>query len=226
MNTIQKFRYDPLYRVIDETEEMNVVEGNFKRLFDRLKKINNLGILPEIFKMAKYSKYEHGLGTIYQINSLLEIVDDNTIPEKYKRPLKLSSLFLHLGHLPFTYSTERSLLLASNLGKRNKDNKIKKHVTKKLKKVSETANYKFDEEEIYKNIFSLKHYKILYKYFSALLLIEKWSTLKSKFDGLNDKSLEYTIKDIVDIECDGYRFLDIADKVDYVQRDALQERST
>lgn len=222
MNKIQKFRYDPLYRVIDETEEMNIVEGNFKILFDRLKKINNLGILPEIFKMAKYSKYEHGLGTIYQINSLLEIVDGNTIPDKYKRPLKLASLFLHLGHLPFTYSTERSLFLACNLGDRKEDNEIKKHIIKKLKKIIEIEN-KADEitNEIYKNIFSFRDYKLLYKYLSGYIIFENWGKLKTKFGGLNDEDLKLIIRDIVDKECDGYRFLNIADKVDYVQRDAL-----
>lgn len=222
MKEIQKFRYDPLYRVIDETEEMNYIEGNFKIIFDRLKKINNLGLIPEIFKMAKYSKYEHGLGTTYQINSLLDIVDENTIPDKYRRPLRLASLFLHTGHLPYTYSTERSLLLASNLGKRNKDNKIKKYILKRLKKVMDKMNY--DDKmikNISQNLFSLKEYKQLYKYLSAEILIDKWGNLKNRFNDLEDDDLKVIIKNLIDRENHGYKFLILADKADYVQRDAL-----
>lgn len=54
--------YDPLYRVVDVTEEISFIEGNFKGLFDRLKGINNLGLIPEVLEMAKYPKYEHHLG--------------------------------------------------------------------------------------------------------------------------------------------------------------------
>jgi HD superfamily phosphohydrolase len=122
MSIERKFRYDPLYRVIDETDEMRFVEGSFKTLFDRLKGISNLGLIPEVFEMARYPKYEHAIGTVYQVNSLLSIVDKKAIPQKYAIPLKFASLFLHLGHFPFTYSSERALLLACNTGCRNNDN--------------------------------------------------------------------------------------------------------
>ena len=140
------FRYDPLYRVIDETDEMRIVEGNYKSLFDRLKRINNLGLIPEVFDMAKYPKYEHGLGTTYQVNNLLEVVDENIIPIKYRKPMLLASLFLHLGHLPYTYSTERALLLASNLGDRNRNNKIKKYIIKRVKKVHDMTKIDYEKK--------------------------------------------------------------------------------
>jgi len=124
MSEKRDFRYDPLYRVVDVTEEISFIEGNFKGLFDRLKGINNLGIIPEVLEMAKYPKYEHHLGTVYQINCLLDM-NKGIIPDKYYLPLKLSALFLHSGHLPFTCSTERALLLASGLGTDDIDNKAK-----------------------------------------------------------------------------------------------------
>jgi len=222
MNEKHNFRYDPLYRVIDETEEMRIVEGNFKILFDRLKGINNLGIIPKVFGMAKYPKYEHELGTIHQINSLLEIADKNTIPDKYRKPLKLASLFLHIGHLPFTYSTERALLLASNLGDRSQDNKIKKYARERIKKVLDKGNFGEDKKQtIVSNIFSLRDYKLLYKYFSGDILVSRWGNLKDKFGGLNDEDLEILIRDLIDSENDGYTYLNLADQADFVQRDAL-----
>jgi HD superfamily phosphohydrolases len=184
MNEKHDFRYDPLYRIIDETEEMRTVEGNFKSLFDRLKRINNLGLIPEVFEMARYPKYEHGLGATYQVISLLDVADKNIIPAKYRKPLILASLFLHLGHLPYTYSTERALLLASNLGRRSKKNKIKKYVKAKIEKVLNKMSLDDkSKQNILGNIFSLHDYKLLYRYFSAEILVEKFGNLKNKVKG-------------------------------------------
>ncbi|MHC1571513.1 MAG: hypothetical protein ACXQTM_03945, partial [Methanosarcinales archaeon] len=222
MNEKHNFRYDPLYRIIDETEEMRIVEGNLKSLYDRLKRINNLSLIPEVFEMARYPKYEHGMGTLHQINSLLDVTDENIIPTDYRKPLILASLFLHLGHFPYTYSTERALLLASNLGHRSKGNKIKKYVKRKIEKVLDKMGLDAERKQnILSNIFSLRDYKLLYRYFSAEILVEKWGNLKEKINGLSEEDLEVIIKDLVNKENDGYRYLSLADKADFVQRDAL-----
>lgn len=201
---------------------MRTVEGNFKSLFNRLKAINNLGTIPEVFEIAKYPKYEHALGTIYQVNSLLDLADDNTIPTKYRRPLKLASIFLHLGHLPYTYSTERALLLACNLGDRSQDNHHKKYVKKCLDKSLDIVGFEEHKKEIFlKRIFSLKDYSKLYRYFSAEIIISKWDKLKRSFQDLTDDDLKIIIRNIIDSESDGYKYMNLADEADYVQRDAL-----
>jgi len=103
MNIEKNYRYDLLYRVIDETPEMRIIEGKYKSAFERLKKINSLGLVPKVIEMAKYSKYEHAIGTIHQINCLIEINESDSIKkikEKYYRPLKISAEYLHLGHSP------------------------------------------------------------------------------------------------------------------------------
>lgn len=220
---MKKIRYDPLYRVIEETDEMRVVEGTFKPMFDRLKRINNLGLIPEVFGMARYPKYEHQLGTIHQVNCLLEIVNnDKIIREKYRMPLQLSSIFLHTGHLPYTYSTERSLLLASNLGKKSDDNNVRKYIIEKVNKVLIKVGYEEEEQqEVLENLFSMEDYKKLYRYFSSENIINKWSTLKKKLQNLEDNQLEIIVKNLIDTESHGYKYLNLADKADYVQRDAL-----
>ena len=127
MNNSKEYRQDPLYRAIKMSEEVRYIEGRFKDLYDKLKNINNLGILPEIYEMARYPKYEHHLGTFYQITQFL---DYNEIDEKYLVPLKISTLFLHTGHMPFTYSTERAFFIAANLEKDN--NNINNYLDQKL----------------------------------------------------------------------------------------------
>jgi len=91
MDKRQEIRLDPLYRVIDEPEESQFVESIFNRQFSRLKDISNLGIIPEVFKMAKYSKYEHAFGTVHQIVNLLQVMEKE-IPE-YRQPLVFAALF-------------------------------------------------------------------------------------------------------------------------------------
>ena len=205
-------RHDPLYRVIDVTEEMNLLEGNFKSQFDRLKHINNLGIIPDVLEMAKHSKHEHYSGVMYQIESLIKI---RNVDEKYIVPLKVSAIFLHISHLPFTYSTERSLLLASYF-----DEDVKEFVEKRVKKVLNTIEFDGEKsEKILNDLFSLYDYKHLYKYFSAFHVIKNWRRISRV--GLKNDEKVTVLKNMVNKEGIGYKLLNCADKVDFVQRDSL-----
>lgn len=207
-----KIRYDPLYRVIDISDEMNSLEGNFKDLFDRLKHINNLGIIPDVLEMAKHSKFEHYSGLMYQIESLIKI---RKIEEKYIIPLKVSAIFLHLGHLPYTYSTERSILLASYF-----DKDVKQFVEKRVKKVFKTIGTDEEKlEEIFNDLFSLYEYQQLYKYFSAFLVLRNWRRISRV--GLKNDQKVTVLENMVKKQGTGYKLLDCADKVDFVQRDSL-----
>lgn len=220
--TEENIRYDPLYRVIDETEEIRVIEGNFKGFFDRLKKINSLGVIPEVIEMANYSKYEHSLGTVHQTNIFLQIMNDK-IPSKYHLPLKISANFLHSGHLPFTYSTERALLLACNLGNRNSTNPAKAYVDRKSEKILKVLELKKEQiEGIKQELYSLRSHRDLYKYFSAEIILDKWNGFSNKFSQeLTDDDKIIIIGNLIDPRSYGYQYLKLIDKVDYVQRDAL-----
>lgn len=214
------FRYDPLYRVMDVTKEIRFIEGNFKELFNRLKGINNLGIIPEILEMAKYPKYEHHLGTVYQINCLLSMNKD-TIPDKYHLPLKLSSLFLHLGHLPLTYSTERALLLASSSGTGDRDNKAHNYVKKRIEKVLKQADFNDEEQqEQLDRLFSIENYKVLYKYFLCCMFLENYNKIQKEYE-LKDDDKVTILKNLIDPKNEGHEYLEHANKADFVQRDAL-----
>jgi len=207
--------------VIDLTEEIRFIEGTFKSLFDRLKGINNLGIIPEILEMARYPKYEHHLGTVYQINCLLDSVDKNKIPGTYRIPLKLSALILHVGHLPFTYSTERALLLASSLDADDRDNKTKKYVKKSVEKTLQQANFDNEEQQEHlEKLFSLENYKSLYRYFSCQIFLDIWRRIQNKYV-LKDEAKKTIIRNLIDPKNEGYRYLELTNKVDFVQRDAL-----
>lgn len=216
------FRYDPLYRVIDETKWLQIIEGSYRWIFRRLKEINNLGIIPRVFEMAKYPKYEHSVGTLHQVQNLIDLADEAVIREKYRSPLLISAVFLHTGHLPFTYSTERSLLLASNLGERTEKNKIEKYVRSRIDPVFDSLELEesLRDKEL-KRLLEIRDSSSLYRFFSAHLLIQRWDALKAKSDELSDDDLQIIIRNLIDRSNDGYRYLDLANRADYVQRDAL-----
>jgi len=127
-----------------------------------------------------------------------------------------------LGHLPYTYSTERALLLASNLGHRNKENKIKEYVKTKIEKVLNKTSIDGEKKQnMLDDIFSLHDYNLLYRYFSSEILVERFGNLKTNIAVLGDADLEVIIRDLVDKESEGYYYLNLADEADFVQRDAL-----
>jgi len=213
------FRYDPLYRIIDETQEMRIIEGHLKEKFKRLKKINSLGVIPEVIEMAKYAKYEHAYGTIHQINCLISI--DGIIEKKHQLPLKISAQFLHLGHLPFTYSTERALILALNIGKKKHTELWKKEIEGKIEAISKLLGKSEDQKkELIEEIFLLKYIKIFHRIFSVDVLLSSWNKLEKKFD-CDDTTLKEIVGNIIDYQSPGYNYLAVADKTDFVQRDAL-----
>jgi len=128
-----------------------------------------------------------------------------------------------LGHLPFTYSTERALLIAANLGDRKKANHVRDYIDKKCEKIFKVLEYDEEQiEKIKKDLYSIRNYRDLYKYFSAEIVIDKWKSIYNKFDDvLTDEDKKTIIGNLVDPNSYGYQCLKLTDKVDYVQRDAL-----
>ncbi|MGA7075124.1 MAG: hypothetical protein WBZ42_01035 [Halobacteriota archaeon] len=230
----EDYKYDPLYGVLDESKELLFFERHFEKQLDRLKGISNLGIIPEIFKRAKYSKYEHALGTTQQVISLLEVLkwkaqrDEGGDPlAGHRRSLLLASLFLHLGHFPFTYSTERALLLASTW-KGRRDNRAKSYITYVVSLALDHAIDEDDESKrrsklttILARLYSLKDCREFYKYLGTNLLIRKGQLLSDFFAGFDSEELKEVTKSLIDPQNHGYKYLMLADTVDFVQRDAL-----
>jgi len=77
--------------------------------------------------------------------------------------------------------------------------------------------------EILDIIFSMKDYKLLYKFLSADILLRTWNGFSNKFDGekLTELDKKIVINNLTNRDSPGFQFLGLADKTDYVQRDAL-----
>jgi HD superfamily phosphohydrolase len=218
------YRYDPLYKVLDTTPEVDIVEKKLLRKFNRLKGIENLGIIPIVFETAHYSKYEHALGTTHQIINLLEVAEksDESVRD-HRLALIVSALFLHLGHCPFTYSTERALLLASTFKGQSAESEARDFITKKVRialKPKEDVS-EAQVQQMIDQLFERQDHTTLYKYFAAALLVNKCTVLKKNLKNFDEEKLREAVSNLLDKTSDGYKYLELADTVDYVQRDAL-----
>lgn len=221
MSNSEDLRYDPLYRVIDDIEEFNSVEGKFKWMYDRLKKIDNLGVIPRIYEMARYPKYEHTVGTLHQVSNLLQIVDEETIPKKYRGAFKVAAMFLHVGHMPFTVTTERALLLSSNLGDRSSNNEVRTYLENKIRNALDSTSIEHEEkEELLKKIIHLERPELLYRALSADKILENRDKILD-IGLISEGKIEIVVDNLINEGSDGYKYLNIANKADYVQRDAL-----
>lgn len=221
MNSSTSLIYDPLYRVIDDVGDFESVEGKFKWEFEKLKNIGNLGVIPRIYEMAEYPKYEHTIGVIHQISNLLKIADEETVPKRYRKPLRVASMFIHVGHLPFTFTTERALLIAAKMGDREEKNKIHNYILRRIRSAIGESSISEDRgKEIINDMFSLKRTKSLYRFFSADIVAGRKRDILSK-NYVKEGRIKTVVDNIIDRSNDGYKFLELANKADYVQRDAL-----
>jgi len=217
------YRLDPLYRITESVDEFVRIEGKLKPRFDRLKNISNLGVIAEVFETAKYPKYEHTVGLVYQVDELIKVTNSKTLPDKYKKPLRIAPIFLHIGHFPYTLTAERALIIAAKCSEA-KGNKAMTFIDKTLRKVFNQANLKEEKDSFFTKMLKLLEPKLFYRIFSAKIMFEHWSIIEKVFNiskAERTKYKEIIIKDMLFKNCEGYKLLELANKVDYVQRDAL-----
>ncbi|MFW6017100.1 MAG: hypothetical protein ACOCRK_11730, partial [bacterium] len=101
-------------------------------------------------------------------------------------------------------------------------NEAKKYIKKRVKKVLDIIP--LDEEarhNMTNDLFSMKENNLLYKYFSAEILLRNWHKIFKKINDLNDEDIQVIIENLVKKDSDGYKYLNLADKADFIQRDAL-----
>lgn len=83
---------------------------HFKSEIQRLKKIAALGLISVLKPIARHTKFDHQIGVLY----LLERAEKSQqIPKGFFNAFQFAAAINHIGHLPFTVSSERALYLAS-----------------------------------------------------------------------------------------------------------------
>lgn len=107
---------DPLLGYIHlEPLEVCIVDT---KLFQRLRKVKQLGLAYLVFPSLGYSRFEHSLGVLGRLEQILnKLIENNlrrdkeddlrTVINKYKRPLRLAALLHDMGHCLFSHCSER-----------------------------------------------------------------------------------------------------------------------
>lgn len=99
---------DPLYGTIPLTDiEVRVINC---QSFQRLRRIQQLGLLGLVFPSADYSRFTHSLGACHVLNLIVESLRRKTleIDEKVWQELRLSMLLHDIGHYPMSHATEHA----------------------------------------------------------------------------------------------------------------------
>lgn len=87
-------------------------------LFQRLRKIKQLGLAHLVFPSLSYSRFEHSLGVVGRLNQILhklaenynrdnDEVDLNAIIRKYEDAIRLAAMLHDIGHCIFSHCSER-----------------------------------------------------------------------------------------------------------------------
>ncbi|ERJ84628.1 putative dGTPase [Porphyromonas gingivalis F0185] len=111
----EKIIADPLHGYIKlKSWEVALIDT---KLFQRLRKISQLGLANLVFPSLNYSRFEHSLGVLGTVNVLLlKLVENSSDDEKteikeliskYEIPLRMAALLHDVGHCLFSHCSER-----------------------------------------------------------------------------------------------------------------------
>ena len=103
-----KYIYDSVHGSIGITEtELKLIDTP---IFQRLRRIKQLGVADLIYPGATHSRFSHSIGAMFVMNEYLENVmkDGKPIAKDVdeKQKLRLAALLHDVGHYPFSHSLE------------------------------------------------------------------------------------------------------------------------
>jgi uncharacterized protein len=105
---------DPIHQDITldrgQPEESLIIDLIDSREFQRLRRINQMGVLSFTFHGAEGSRFTHSVGAMHVANQLFRVLAEQKPHLQELRALVLASALLHdIGHGPFSHDTEKIL---------------------------------------------------------------------------------------------------------------------
>ena len=103
--TKMKHFRDPIHGYIEVAEtELDIVNHP---LFQRLRRIKQLGLAHYVFHGAEHTRFGHSLGTMSVANDILDAVPE--IDCDLRRKISLAALLHDIGHLPLSHTFEKCI---------------------------------------------------------------------------------------------------------------------
>ncbi len=209
---MHRYYIDHLYNYIEiDSETGHIIDiPSIKKELERLKNINQLGVITKFYPLAKHSKFEHSLG-LYHLCKLVEEYQHAALNRAniQKKNLKIAAMLHGIGHLPFTYATEKAFILLYKINKN-----IKNDIDTIINEVSEFLRYSKRSKKVidFKKFLKYSNHYELHRWLSAYKIL--------KMDDFPDNQRGQVIRYIVDSDKEGYRLLRELDKIDFTLRDA------
>jgi len=95
---------DPIHGYIEVPElELDVVNHC---LFQRLRRIKQLGLAHYVFHGAEHTRFGHSLGTMYIANEILKVIPEINSDDDLCKKISLAALLHDIGHLPLSHTFE------------------------------------------------------------------------------------------------------------------------
>jgi len=209
---------------IDHIYKYIVIEDNIAKIFattslgkelNRLKRIQQLGLIARRFPLARHTKYEHNLGVFYLVDKMLSCANVSSSANIRDSSLKIAALVHGIGHLPFSFATEKALLLAASV-----DLKTNEEIKEKINFVGniicgkcKVKNRCFEKIILEKDVFHL------FKWFSAYKVFQARQELETTFSSMASFNINEVCKYLVCKQNIGYKILYNLDRFDCIIRD-------
>ncbi len=111
INNKRKILNDPVYGFINIPDDLvfDIIEHPY---FQRLRRIQQLGLTHYVYPGALHTRFHHALGSMHLMNNALEILNSKGTAISDDEYLgALIAILLHdIGHAPFSHSLEQSII--------------------------------------------------------------------------------------------------------------------
>jgi len=107
----RKIINDPLYGFINFPSS-RIYDLIDHQLFQRLRRIRQLGLTFYVYPAANHTRFQHALGAAHLMNTALEVIWRKGYPvSDEERDAAISAILLHdIGHGPFSHALEHSIV--------------------------------------------------------------------------------------------------------------------
>jgi hypothetical protein len=111
----RKIINDPIYGFININSDLlfDLLEHPY---FQRLRRIKQLGLTNYVYPGANHTRFQHALGTIYLINSAINVIrlKGHEITPEEEEAVSIAILLHDVGHGPFSHALEHVILNVSH----------------------------------------------------------------------------------------------------------------
>lgn len=208
------------YIIVENNLSTLIEQTPLKKELNRLKQMNQLGLIAREFHLAKHTKYEHHLGVYFLINKLFNIAKDNISSSAgiKDNTLKLAALIHGIGHLPFSFPTERAVLLAASMDK-NIYEAVESRILLVANVVCNNCSRVANKHKCFRNIVRDKRTFDLFRWFSASKILSIRHELEQAASGITNFNIEELCKYLVCRKNIGNELLFALDRLDCIIRD-------